>query len=50
MANLDGFIAGAAEHVLDGGEYTCNIVTVSEPERVCVRIRDKEIEFSRSEL
>ena len=50
MARLDGFIAGVAEHVLSGRQYTCTVATVCESERVCVRIGDEEIGFSRSGL
>ncbi len=50
MAQLDGFIAVAAEHMLVGGQYTCTVATVCEPRLVCVQIGDEESEFLRSDL
>ena len=47
MTRQDGFVAGEAERVLADGVYTLTVVTVSELERVCVRIGDGEIGFSR---
>ena len=48
MGRLDGVFAGAAEHVLFGGKYTCTVATVCEPGRACVRIGAEEIGFLRS--
>ena len=38
----------STQRVLAGGEYTLTVATVCEPSRVCARIGNEEIGFSRS--
>ena len=48
MAKLDGFIACAAERVIEIGMYTLAVETACEEERVCVRVGSVVTGFPRS--